>query len=96
MISQVVIARPTDLSARFSVLKFWCHLGRGAEIREELVLMASLNLLLEDKKRALELVKVIDKQGSRISGQASIKLAMGYTITPIHGLKMVRPQVKLV
>ena len=25
LISQVVIARPTDLSARFSALKFWCH-----------------------------------------------------------------------
>ena len=79
LISQVVIARPTDLSARFFRAKILVSLGRGAEIREELVLMASLNLPAEDKKRALELVKVIDKQGSRISGQASIKLAMGYT-----------------
>ena len=79
LISQVVIARPTDLSARFFRAQILVSLGRGVEIREELVLMASLNLPAEDKKRALELVKVIDKQGSRISGKASIKLAMGYT-----------------
>lgn len=79
LISQVVIARPTDLSARFFRAQILVSLGRGAEIREELVLMASLNLPAEDKKRALELVKLIDKEGSRLSGQASIKLAMGHT-----------------
>ena len=79
LISQVVIARPTDLSARFFRAQILVSLGRGAEIRDELVLMASLNLPAEDKKRALELVKVIDKQGSRLSGQASIKLTIGHT-----------------
>ena len=79
LISQVVIARPTDLSARFFRAQILVSLGRGAEIREELVLMASLNLPADDKKRALELVKVIDKQGSRLSGQASIKLTIGHT-----------------
>ena len=79
LISQVVIARPTDLTARFFRAQILVSLGRGAEIRDELVLMASLNLPAEDKKRALELVKVIDKQGSRLSGQASIKLTIGHT-----------------
>ena len=79
LISQVVIARPTDLSARFFRAQILVSLGRGAEIRDELVLMASLNLPADDKKRALELVKVIDKQGSRLSGQASIKLTIGHT-----------------
>ena len=79
LISQVVIARPTDLSARFFRAQVLVALGRGLEIRDELELMASLNLPAEDKKRALELVKVIDKQASRLSGKASIKLAIGHT-----------------
>lgn len=48
LISQVVIARPTDLSARFFRAQILVALGRGPEIREELVLMASLNLPAED------------------------------------------------
>ena len=79
LISQVVIARPTDLSARFFRAQILVSLGRGPEIRDELALMASLNLPEEDKKRALDLVKVIDKQASRLSGKVSIKLAMGHT-----------------
>lgn len=79
LINKVVISNPADLSARFFRAQILVSLGRGAEIRDELELMATLNLPAEDKKRALDLVRVIDKQGSRLSGKASIKLSYGFT-----------------
>ncbi|MCE2518179.1 MAG: tetratricopeptide repeat protein, partial [Alphaproteobacteria bacterium] len=79
LIEKVIIASPADLSARFFRAQILVALGRGAEIREELVLMSSLNLPEEDIKRAKKLIAAIDKDGSRLSGKASISLGLGYT-----------------
>ncbi|MGC6518375.1 MAG: tetratricopeptide repeat protein [Candidatus Puniceispirillaceae bacterium] len=77
-IEQVIIARPTDLAARFFRAQILVSLGRGAEIRDELQLMTTLNIPAADKEKARQLVAVIDKAGRRFSGTITLKAGFGY------------------
>lgn len=79
LIEKVIIASPVDLSARFFRAQVLVTLERGAEIREELVLMSKLKLPKKDKLRAKQLIDAIDKKDSRLSGKATIKFGVGYT-----------------
>lgn len=79
LISQVVVARPADLKARFFRAQVLATMGRGAEIREELVLMTTLKLPAADLDRAKALIEAIDKSEERLSLNASIKLSYGGT-----------------
>lgn len=79
LIEQVIIAKPTDLSARFFRAQILVSLNRGSEIRNELVLMSKLNLPADDIKRAKNLIAAIDKSESRLSGIARISAGLGYT-----------------
>ena len=77
-IEQVIIARPTDLSARFFRSQILTSLGRGAEIKAELELMLTLGISEADKAKARELIAVIEKQGRKFSGSIAVKAGIGY------------------
>jgi hypothetical protein len=77
-IEQVIIARPTDLSARFFRSQILTSLGRGAEIKAELELMLTLRISEADKAKARELIAAIDKQGRKFSGSITVKAGIGY------------------
>lgn len=77
-IEQVIIARPTDLAARFFRAQILVSLGRGEEIKDELQLMTTLNIGDADKKKAQSLIDAIDKAGRRFSGSITVKAGYGY------------------
>ena len=77
-IEQVIIARPTDLAARFFRSQILVSLGRGDEIKDELQLMTTLNISAEDKAKAQSLIAAIDKAEKRFSGSLTIKAGYGY------------------
>ena len=59
-IDQVIIAAPRDLSARFFRAQILVSLDRGDEVREELLLMSSLELSADDQAKAAALLAQID------------------------------------
>jgi hypothetical protein len=77
-IEQVIIASPTDLSARFFRAQILVNLGRGGEIREEVELMTKLGLSSADRAKADALLAKIDGGPERFKGRVTLKLAMGY------------------
>jgi len=77
-IEQVIIAAPRDLSARFFRAQILVGLGRGDEVREELLLMSSLKLSTDDQAKAAALLAQIDGGADPFSGKLTLKLAMGY------------------
>jgi hypothetical protein len=77
-IEQVIIASPTDLSARFFRAQILVNLGRGGEIREEVELMTKLGLSSADRAKADSLLAKIDGGPERFKGRVTLKLAMGY------------------
>ena len=77
-IEQVIIARPTDLAARFFRSQILVSLGRGNEIKDELQLMTTLNISANDKAKAQSLIEAIDKAERRFSGSLIFKAGYGY------------------
>ena len=78
-ISRVVVSEPTNLKARFFRAQILVAMGRGGEIREELMLMSRLKLPQSEIDKALLLIEVIDKSERRLSLTALIKLGIGST-----------------
>ena len=85
---QLLIANPRDLQARFLRATILVSLGRGAQIRNEVELMARLNLSPKDKNRAQALLAAIDKQNKIWLWRLISALAMGKRIMLIHGRKL--------
>ena len=77
-IEQVIIARPTDLAARFFRSQILVSLGRGDEIKDELQLMTTLNISSEDKAKAQSLIEAIETSEKRLEGSLIIKAGYGY------------------
>ncbi len=76
---QLLIANPRDLQARFLRATILVSLGRGAQIRDEVALMARLDLSAKDKSRAQALLAAIDKQNQRLALAADFSIGYGYT-----------------
>ena len=77
-IEQVIIASPTDLAARFFRSQILVSLGRGAEIKDELQLMTTLNISADDKAKARALIEAIEKAERRFEGSLTVKGGFGY------------------
>ena len=76
--TQVVIARPTDLSARFFRAQILTSLGRGAEIASELHLMTTLDIPKADKQKARQLLAAIKMRDRRFTANITFKAGIGY------------------
>jgi len=76
--TKVVIARPTDLSARFFRAQILTSLGRGAEIASELQLMTTLDIPEADKQKARQLLASIEMRDRRFTASITFKAGIGY------------------
>ena len=76
--TQVVIARPTDLSARFFRAQILTSLGRGAEIASELHLMTTLDIPKADKQKARQWLAAIKMRDRRFTANITFKAGIGY------------------
>lgn len=78
-IEKLIIAKPTDIKARFFRAQLLAALGRGEEIIEELKLMTRLNISAEDKQKAQNLITAIERDGRKWDATITLKAGMGRT-----------------
>ena len=78
-IERTIIAKPTDIPARFFRAKVLVLLGRGDEVKDELQFMTTLKLAPTDINEAKKLLDEIEFASRTFSGSISVQLGLGYT-----------------
>lgn len=78
-IERTIIAKPTDIPARFFRAKVLVLLGRGDEVKDELQFITTLKLAPSDLDEAKKLLDEIDRAGRTFSGTVSVQAGLGYT-----------------
>ena len=78
-IERLIIAKPTDIPARFFRAQLLASLGRGEEIINELKLMTTLKISAEDKQKARNLITAIERDGRAWDATITVKAGIGRT-----------------
>jgi len=78
-IERTIIAKPTDIPARFFRAKVLVILGRGEEVKDELEFITTLKLAPSDIDEAKKLLDEIEFASRTFSGSISIQYGFGYT-----------------
>ena len=77
-IERTIIAKPTDIPARFFRAKVLVLLGRGEEVKDELQFITTLKLAPTDLAEAEKLLAEIEKASRSFTGSVSVQMGLGY------------------
>ena len=78
-IERVIIAKPTDIPARFFRAKIVVLMNRGNEVKDELELITTLKLPQKDIQAAENLLSEIEKWNRKFNGNSTVLFGFGYT-----------------
>ena len=78
-IERVIIAKPTDIPARFFRAKIVVLMNRGNEVKDELELITTLKLPQKDIQAAENLLSEIEKWNRKFTGNSTVLFGFGYT-----------------
>lgn len=77
-IERTIIAKPTDIPARFFRAKILVLLGRGDEVKDELQFITTLKLAPQDLVEAEKLLAEIEAASRSFSGSVSVQMGVGF------------------